>query len=139
MKKLYVIAIAEFLILFISSCGNNSSPKSTSSAPVTESGEAIYKRTCITCHQAGGEGIQGTYPPLAKSDFLADKDKTIEQVIKGHMGEMIVNGVKYNNVMPPQQLSDDEIVAVLNYVNSSFGNSGAQIATADVKAVRAKM
>ncbi len=142
MKKICLIAIAELLILFISSCGGNSSSTSTSTATGSQSaisGAAVYNRTCVTCHQGNGAGIPGAYPPLAKSDFLADKEKTITQVIKGFQGELVVNGVKYNNVMPPQPLNDEEVAAVLTYVNSSFGNTGAAITSDEVKAVRAKL
>ena len=55
------------------------------------------------------------------------------------MGELVVNGVKYNSVMPAQPLTDDEIAAVLTYVYSSFGNSGPAVSTADVKAVRSRL
>jgi mono/diheme cytochrome c family protein len=101
-------------------------------------GLAIYKRTCGTCHQSSGEGIEGVYPPLAKSDFLGDKEKVINQVIRGHAGEMTVNGKTYNNTMPPQQLNDQEVADVLTYVYSSFGNSGGVVTIDDVKAARAK-
>jgi nitrite reductase (NO-forming) len=142
MKKVRLIAIAELLILFISSCGGNSSSTSSSTATGTQSvisGAAVYNRTCVTCHQGNGAGIPGAYPPLAKSDFLANTEKTIAQVIKGYQGELMVNGVKYNNVMPPQPLNDDEVAAVLTYVNTSFGNNGASITTDEVKAVRSKL
>jgi len=142
MKKVRLIAIAELLILFLSSCGGNSSSTSSSTAIGTQaaiSGAAVYNRTCVTCHQGNGAGIPGAYPPLAKSDFLANKEKTIAQVIKGYQGELVVNGVKYNNVMPPQPLNDEEVAAVLTYVNTSFGNNGPAITADEVKAVRSKL
>jgi nitrite reductase (NO-forming) len=101
-------------------------------------GEAIYKRTCVACHQATGEGLGNAFPPLAKSDFLADKDKTISQVIHGFTGKMVVNGKEYNSTMPPQPLNDEEVAAVLTYVYGSFGNDGRTISPEDVKAVREK-
>jgi len=142
MKKLHFTAIAVLFIVFAASCGNNTSQSSTSSAPDASSavsGVAVYNRTCITCHQANGAGIPGTFPPLAKSDFLTDKEKVITQIIKGYVGELVVNGVKYNNVMPPQQLTDEEIAAVLTYIYSNFGNSGEGVSADDVKAVKAKL
>lgn len=102
-------------------------------------GEEVYKKTCIACHQANGEGIANTFPPLAKSDFLANRADVIQQVIKGKTGEMTVNGVKYNGTMPPQALSDEEIASVLNYVYTSWGNSGAAFTVDEVKAQRDKI
>lgn len=106
------------------------------SAQASVSGEEVYKRTCIACHQVNGEGIAGTFPPLAKSDYLMNRKEVIHQVIEGKTGEMIVNGVKYNSIMPPQTLNDEEIAAVLTYVYSSWGNSGAPVTTDEVKSVR---
>lgn len=145
MKKMHFLFVFTLLSLFASSCGSNSQKeappaftvddtKNTKEAP----GESVYKRTCITCHQAMGQGIPDLYPPLAKSDFLADKEKVILQVLKGHSGEMTVNGKKYNNTMPPQQLNDQETADVLTYVYSSFGNSGGAVTADEVKAARAK-
>jgi nitrite reductase (NO-forming) len=120
------------------SCGVNSTPTSQNNSKTPESGEAIYKRTCLVCHQPNGEGVPGTFPPLAKSDFLIDRENTISQVINGKMGELTVNGVKYNNIMPPQILNDDEIAAVLTYVYANFGNTGKPVTADDVKTIRAK-
>ena len=102
------------------------------------SGEEVYLKTCVACHQANGGGISNSFPPLAKSDYLADKERAILQVIKGKSGEMVVNGSTYNGTMPPQQLNDEEIAAVLTYVYSSFGNTGGAVTAAEVKAVRDK-
>ena len=142
MNKLHLanILIFSFVFLCFCSCGSNQTENSNEqSKPAVASGADIYKQTCITCHQANGEGIPNTYPPLAKSDFLSDKEKTIGQVIKGHSGEIIVNGKSYNNIMPPQQLSDEEIASVLTFVYGNFGNSGGTITPQDVKATRAKL
>ncbi len=102
-------------------------------------GEDIYKRVCAACHMASGEGIPNVYPPLAKSDYLADKDRAITQVIKGSSGEITVNGKTYNNTMLPQQLNDEEIAAVLTFVYTSMGNGGTGVTADEVKGVRAKI
>ena len=47
--------------------------------------------------------MQGTFPPLAKSDYLmADKSRAIETVLNGLTGPIEVNGQRYNGVMPAQ-------------------------------------
>ena len=142
MKKIHSVSVTAFVIFLLCSCGgapDQGGTPTTSGASATISGEAVYKRTCITCHQANGEGLPNTYPPLAKSDFLADKEKEIKQVISGFTGELVVNGTKYNSSMPAQQLNDDEIAAVLTYVNSNFGNTGGAVTAGEVKSVRAKL
>jgi len=135
-----------FAILLLASCSNSNTSNSTSSSSssvTTEEktaypeGKTVYQKTCITCHEASGNGMQGMYPPLANSDFLlADKYRAIHQVIKGSATKYTVNGTEYNGVMPPQQLSDEEIANVLNYVYHSWGNNGFTLTAAEVKGVR---
>jgi nitrite reductase (NO-forming) len=123
-------------------CGSNTEKAETSAAsPATPkaTGTDIYNRTCITCHQANGEGLPNTFPPLAKSDYLVDKERAITQVIKGSSGEIVVNGKKFNNTMPPQPLNDEEIATVLTYVYGNFGNTGGTVTPDEVKAIRAKL
>ena len=87
-------------------------------------GKSLYEDFCLRCHMPNGKGIEGVYPPLAKSDFLF---KNIEESIKaikfgGIEGEIIVNGVKYNSKMEKMGLYDDEIADVMNYTLNSWGN-----------------
>ena len=87
-------------------------------------GKVIYTKTCVACHQAQGQGLEGAFPPLAKSDFLnADVDRAIDIVLHGKQGEVTVNGKKYNNVMTPQPLSVQEVADVLTYVYNTWDNS----------------
>jgi nitrite reductase (NO-forming) len=146
MTKAVLFLFIAVVTTTIYSCGN-SEPKTegnpfatdgSTTAAAAADGEAIYKRACASCHMAGGDGIANVYPPLAKSDYLANRENTIKQVIKGSSGEMVVNGKTYNNAMPPQQLNDDEVAAVLTYVYTNMGNSGAPVTAAEVAAVRAK-
>ena len=100
-------------------------------------GKEIYTNNCLTCHMESGEGIEGVYPPLAKSDYLmADKNRSIQQILEGSIGAMTVNGVKYNGFMTPFNLTDQEVSDVLNYVRNSWGNKGEPVTAADVKAIR---
>ena len=140
--KLLILTL--IAVLGLGSCGGNSenstqtntAPAATDNTPYM-AGKTIYQRTCITCHQADGKGMQGTYPPLAGSDYLlADKYRAIRQVIKGSFGKITVNGNDYQGVMTPQGLNDSDVAQVLNYVYHSFGNNGFTLSTADVKAVR---
>jgi nitrite reductase (NO-forming) len=92
------------------------------------------------CHQAEGQGISGTFPPLAKSDHvLADASRSIEIVINGLHGPIQVNGQQYNGTMPPMgHLKDEEIADILSYVRSSWGNAANPVSAAEVSAMRAK-
>ncbi len=106
---------------------------------VIEKGKEVFSRTCIACHQANGKGLPGIFPPLAKSEFLnADKERAIGIVLNGKKGAVTVNGQTFNNIMPPQNLSDGEVAAVLTYVYHSFDNSKKVVKTEEVTKQRNK-
>ena len=42
-------------------------------------GRELYVKNCFICHQLNGQGLPGSYPPLADSDFLRDEERTILQ------------------------------------------------------------
>jgi nitrite reductase (NO-forming)/hydroxylamine reductase len=109
-------------------------------AAQVKSGEAVYQTACLACHQADGKGLPGAFPPLAGSDYLlGDKERAVGVVVRGLEGEIVVNGVKYNSVMPAMtQLSDQEIADALTYAMNSWGNNGGATAPSLVTAVRAK-
>lgn len=93
-------------------------------------GKEIYTDFCITCHLANGEGVENTFPPLAKSDYLMNnRESSIKGVKYGQRGPLVVNGVTYDNTMMPLGLENEEIVDVMNYVLNSWGNSGAKMVT----------
>ncbi len=100
-------------------------------------GQEIYNINCIACHMEKGEGLEGVYPPLAKSDYLmADKKRSIIQILKGVTGPMKVNRVDYDGEMNAFDLSDGEVSDVLNYVRNSFGNKGGAVLPSEVLAAR---
>lgn len=100
-------------------------------------GQEIYTSNCVTCHMQNGEGIEGVYPPLAKSDYLmGDKKRAIKQVLEGAIGAMTVNGIKYNGFMTGFNLNDQEVSDVLNYIRNSWSNKGEAVNPAEVKSVR---
>ena len=113
-----------------------------------DAGKEVYMKAaagggmCFTCHQVNGEGLAGQFPPLAGSDWvLGDKDRLIKISMYGLMGEIEVNGVKYNNVMappgiPPGSLTDDQIANVLTYIRNDWGNSASAVTSDEVATVR---
>jgi len=102
-----------------------------------ERGKDLYTTYCMQCHMDSGQGLEGVNPPLAKSDYLmADKKRSIQQILKGAEGEMKVNGKTYNQPMQAIDLKDEEVSDILNYVRNSFGNKGAAVTPDEVKAVR---
>jgi glucose/arabinose dehydrogenase len=91
----------------------------------------------VICHQGSGQGSPGTFPPLAKSDYLvAKRENGIRPVVEGLSGRITVNGTNYNNTMPPILLTDDQTAAVLTFVRKTWNNSDDTITAEQVKEVR---
>jgi mono/diheme cytochrome c family protein len=100
-------------------------------------GKEVYVAYCLSCHMEAGEGVEGVYPPLAKADYLmADKKRSIQQVLYGATGEMKVNGKIYNTEMTGFDLTDEQASDVVNYIRNSWGNKGTAIRPEDIKAAR---
>ena len=65
-------------------------------------GKVVYSTTCAACHQATGEGVEGTYPPLAGSEWVnGDEAKVVRIVLHGLTGPVEVAGETYSGMMPP--------------------------------------
>ena len=149
-QRIVTISFIAGLFAFgvLASCGGRQSTDNTTATDTTKKieapraapdmalGESIYNTKCKVCHLADGKGIKGAFPPLAGSDYLlADKVRAVEQVINGSHMEIIVNGEKYNALMPQQVGTKEEAVAVINYVLNNFGNNGGTVSLDDVKDV----
>ncbi len=90
------------------------------------SGSDLYSANCASCHQAGGEGIVGTFPPLLGNPAAADAAYVESVVRDGLSGPTEVLGETYDGVMPPVAgLTDPEIAAVVDYVVDLAGPPAA--------------
>lgn len=90
-------------------------------------GATLYESHCANCHGTQGEGLKRLIPPLAGADYLTKNRAGLACVVrKGMKGPVIVNGVDYNQVMPPadSHLTDSQITNILNFVQTSWGNKG---------------
>lgn len=111
-----------------------------SAAGAASDGKAIFESKCASCHQAAGEGIAGTFPPLAGNPDVtaANPNRLIGIVLHGLNSTLTVKGTRYNGGMPPWKdaLSNAEIAAVLTYVRSSWGNKAKPVTEKQVAAVK---
>ena len=99
-------------------------------------GEKIYQQSCVGCHQSNGQGLEGAFPPLAKSDYLLDKSSSIAAVKNGLSGTIKVNDHSYNGIMPNLGLSSESIANVLTYIYHSWGNDKLVVTPEEVDEVK---
>lgn len=107
--------------------------------PGQDMGASLYRTSCASCHQVNGEGVAGVFPPLTGDSVVNSEDASrhIEVVLFGAQGSTI-DGVKYVTPMPAwgEQLSDEEVAAVINHERASWGNTGTLVTASDVADVR---
>lgn len=99
MKSIFTFA-SSFLILLLTSCGNNS----TKSSEIKSAGQSLYESNCTSCHGEDG-----------KLCTLGAKDLSLSSFSKEQMIEIITNG---KSTMTPfgNMLNKEEVGAVADYV-----------------------
>ncbi len=113
-------------------------PKAPDQA-VMKAGEAIYVDGCSACHQMGGQGVPGTFPPL-KGDSVAqaeDPTTVIRLILNG--GRAVPTDARPTPLSMPAfgwKLSDREVAAVATYVRNAWGNAAAPVSESDVSDLR---
>lgn len=128
MNKIFVVLLLIFSTLTLSSFQQSFNLKAS-----MERGKTIYETQCMSCHMAGGEGLEGVFPPLAKTDYLNDKNRLVKIILLGVRGSMKINGVDYNGEMLGYNFNDQEVSDILNFIRNSWGNKGEPILPTEIQ------
>ena len=125
-RSLFVLVFALLLVVTLGSFAGaqEESPEPTSEdAPIREinvAGQAVYDSGCFACHQPNGQGTE-VFPPLYPNSNTDDAAYVDDVIRNGLSGPIDVNGVTFDSSMPSQNLSDDEITAVIDYIQNDLG------------------
>lgn len=103
-------------------------------------GAQLFVANCASCHNWTGQGIGGAsplaYPSLIHNSAVGSPDA-------GNLAMVILHGVdrhtKEADVMMPgfgDELDDDQIAAIANYVTKHFGDPKASVTADDVAKLR---
>lgn len=105
------------------------------SKPQEMDGVALYASNCQSCHQANGEGLKGAFPPLKGSPIvLDDRIETLTDIImngydaREEFGVMPAVGTNNN-------LTAEEVAAIINHEKSSWGNNAKKVTPEEVKKI----
>lgn len=114
--------VAALGIALLPACGGNSTAAEIDLSPVAAEGRGVFRsKGCAACHgsdAAGGvapplTGLFGTEVSLQSGDqVVADRDYLVESIVDP--SAQLVDG--YNLPMPTTNLSDDEIDALVTYI-----------------------
>jgi len=104
-----------------------------------EQGEKLYRRHCVDCHGAQGEGAAPAYPALAgnRAVTMGSAANLVHIVLEGGFGPATADNPRPYG-MPPFaiELSDAELASVLSYVRGAWGNRGTEVSPLDVTRLR---
>lgn len=98
-------------------------------------GAALYAGNCQACHQANGEGLKGAFPSLKGSKVVLDDNSQlmVNIIMNGYSGR-IQEGF---GPMPPvgtnNNLTAEEIAAILNHEKTSWGNNAKKVNPDEIK------
>ncbi len=105
-------------------------------------GKAVYGGNCANCHQGTGEGQPGSYPPLARSEWvIGEKDALYAIMLHGLQGPITVEGGAYGSQQMPgwsTTLNDEKIAAVMTLHPRLLGQHRRPVKPEEVSAARAK-
>ena len=108
---------------------------SAQAAQMLALGQKVYDRHCAKCHQPDGSGVPRVYPPLAGNQSILMKFpiNAIRIVLNGGFPPS-TEGNPRPYGMPPfyQELSDDEVAAVVTYIRGSWSNRAQSVSPAEV-------
>src|SRR5207245_9772719 len=83
-------------------------------------GEKVYAANCVTCHQANGQGVKGTFPALDGSRLVNGP--------RGRQMEIVLNGKRGTaRAAVGEHLSDTDVDAVITFTRNNWGNKTGEV------------
>lgn len=102
-------------------------------------GKKIYTQQCAVCHGGNGEGRGSDFPPLARNPSISMTSPVnpIRMVLNGGYPPGTQRNPRPYG-MPPfaQELSDEEVAAVVTYIRTAWDNRGTPVSDRDVNTLR---
>jgi mono/diheme cytochrome c family protein len=104
-----------------------------------KAGKEVYSHNCVACHEADGSSAPRIYPPLNGNALLqsADASSTLRVILDGAQ-TITTQRAPNTGSMPAyaQQLSDQQVADVANYIRNSWGNVAPVVTPDDVAKAR---
>ncbi|KVV13739.1 cbb3-type cytochrome c oxidase subunit II [Flavobacterium sp. TAB 87] len=96
-------------------------------------GGALYTQNCVACHQANGEGLKGAFPPLKGSPVVLGEDLElyVNIIMQGY--DARPEYAAMNAVGKDNNLTPEEVTAIINHEKTSWGNAAKPVTAEEVK------
>ncbi len=98
-------------------------------------GKLLYNNNCMSCHQANGEGLKGAFPSLKGSPIVLgdDLELFVNIIMLGYDARpeyAVMNAVGLDNNLTPE-----EVTAIINHEKTSWGNNAKTVTPEEVKKI----
>lgn len=98
-------------------------------------GKLLYTNNCMSCHQANGEGLKGAFPSLKGSPIILgdDLELLVNIIMLGYDARpeyAVMNAVGLDNNLTPE-----EVTAIINHEKTSWGNNAKTVTPEEVKKI----
>lgn len=109
-------------LLLLAACAKPPPPPPPNPATLLRAGEAVFQKTCATCHMADGGGVPYLQPAIDGSAWIAHPDPQLLLTLLLRGSAVLGDAAKaYENDMAPQDnLTDADLAAVATYVRHRF-------------------
>lgn len=100
-------------------------------------GARLYSGACASCHQPNGKGTADQfYPSLMNNSVVGDvrADNLVMAIVDGVHRD--TNDYKVSMPAFGEEMNNDQIAAVSNYVLEHFGNQGVSVTARKVQELR---
>ena len=98
---------------------------------------ALYTANCQSCHQENGAGLPGAFPPLKGSKVVTDDNPElmVNIIMNGYSGREKEGFGPMPAVGTMNNLSAEEISAIMNHERSSWGNNSKKVSPEEIKKI----
>jgi len=112
-------------------------PGEQAGGEVELNGADLYAANCQSCHQANGEGLPGAFPALKGSKIVQDDNPEIfvDIIMNGYNGRASEGFGEMPPIGTNNNLSAEEITAIMNHERSNWGNNARQVTVDEVKKI----
>lgn len=90
---------------------------------VMQRGQTAYANYCSACHQANGEGLLPTFPPL-KGSAIAVGD------LSAHI-DIVIHGKPGTSMAAFNYLTDEDLAAIITYERNAWDNNTGDLVTVE--------
>ncbi len=100
-------------------------------------GAALYATNCQSCHQPNGEGLKGAFPSLKDSKIVLDDnpETMVNIIMNGYNGRASEGYPPMPAVGTANNLSAEDITAIMNHERTSWGNNARQVTQEEIQKI----